>query len=90
MLGREVTDFLQSIAWTPAFPFVLSIGASVQTQPLVSRAKSVEENPLTGLPVGLSIFGTAWSEAKLIGMAFACEQSTKALRPPRYLATLPV
>ncbi len=42
-----------------------------------------------GLPVGLSIFGAAWSEAKLIGIAYAFEQRTKARRAPTYLPTLP-
>lgn len=42
-----------------------------------------------GLPVGLSIFGAAWSEAKLIGIAYAFEQRTKARRAPLYLPTLP-
>lgn len=42
-----------------------------------------------GLPVGLSIFGTAWTEARLIGFAYAFEQRTKARKPPQYAETLP-
>lgn len=37
-----------------------------------------------GLPVGISFFGRAWSEAKLIRIAYAFEQASNARRAPGY------
>ena len=37
-----------------------------------------------GLPVGLSFFGPAWTEAKLLGLAYSYEQATKLRKPPEY------
>ncbi len=39
-----------------------------------------------GLPVGISFFGTAWSEPTLIEMAYSFEQATKARIVPRFRA----
>jgi amidase len=41
-----------------------------------------------GLPVGLSVVGTAFSEPKLIGIAYAYEQASHARRPPHLPADL--
>jgi amidase len=42
-----------------------------------------------GLPVGISFFGRAFSEPKLIVLAFAYEQATKHRRPPSFAAQGP-
>ena len=42
-----------------------------------------------GLPIGVSFFGQAYSEAKLIEIAYAFEQISNHRRPPRYMETLP-
>jgi amidase len=37
-----------------------------------------------GLPLGVCLMGTAWSEATLLGIAFAYEQESRLRRPPTY------
>lgn len=43
-----------------------------------------------GLPVGISFFGRAWSDEKLIRIAHAYEQATRHRRAPKFLATAPL
>jgi amidase len=43
---------------------------------------------LSGLPVGISFFGRAWSEPTLLKVAYAYEQATKRREPPRFVTTL--
>jgi amidase len=40
-----------------------------------------------GLPLGLSIFGRAWSEPTLFRIAYAYEPATKHRRPPTFATT---
>ncbi len=44
---------------------------------------SVPMGFVEGLPVGISFFGTAWSEPTLIQIAYAYEQSTKHRKAPK-------
>jgi amidase len=43
---------------------------------------------VSGLPVGISFFGRAWSEPTLIKLAYSFEQATKARQAPRFLPTI--
>jgi amidase len=65
-----------------------SIGSS--TLPAVSGYPNVTVpmGDVHGLPVGVSFFGAAYSEAKLLRIAYAFEQATKFRAAPKYLATL--
>jgi amidase len=45
---------------------------------------------VTGLPVGVSFIGRAWSEAALLRYAYAFEQASKRRERPRFLTTIAV
>ena len=48
---------------------------------------TVPAGQVSGLPVGLSFFGRAYSEPTLLKLAFAFEQEIRARQPPRFLLT---
>jgi amidase len=43
---------------------------------------------ISGLPVGISFVGGAWSEAKLLALGAAYESGAHARRPPGYIASI--
>jgi amidase len=49
---------------------------------------SVPMGAFMELPVNISIWGRAWSEPRLLGIAFAYEQLTQHRRRPRFIPTL--
>ena len=50
---------------------------------------SVPMGYVAELPIGMSFFGRAWSENKLIALAYSYEQASRHRRPPRFLSTIP-
>jgi amidase len=43
---------------------------------------------VSGLPVGISFYGRAWSESVLLKIAYGFEQASKARKPPNFLPTV--
>jgi len=48
---------------------------------------TVPAGQVFGLPVGLSFFGRAWSEPRLIALAYAFEQATHHRRAPSFVGS---
>jgi amidase len=49
---------------------------------------TVPMGEVSGLPIGITFMGRAWSEPELLGFAYAYEQATHARKPPQYLPTI--
>jgi amidase len=51
---------------------------------------TVPAGEIFGLPVGISLFSGAWSEARLLSLAFAFEQATRHRDPPELAPSAPL
>ena len=73
-------------AWTTDLVNGDHISDSATTLPAVAGYPhlTVPMGLVRGLPVGLSLIGPAWSDARLLAMGFAFEQRAHTRRPPTY------
>jgi amidase len=94
VMTRYRLDALVAPTGNPAWPIDLVNGdhftGSVTTPAAVAGYPhiTVPMGFIQELPVGLSLFGRAWSEPVLLAMAYAYEQATRHWRAPRYLPTV--
>lgn len=94
VMDHHRLDALVAPSGGPAFPTDLVNGdhytgvgsssfAAVAGYPHVT----VPAGEVFGLPIGLSFFGRAWSEPRLIALAYSYEQATHRRRPPAFLSS---
>jgi len=90
ILGTQYLDALIAPTDGPAWKtdFVLGdhfVGGSTTPAAVAGTPSiTVPAGHLRGLPLGLSFFAERWSDAKLLGLAYAFEQILRARVPPRY------
>lgn len=77
------TDLVNGDQWGESSVSSSSLGA-ISGYPAIT----IPMGDLHGLPIGLSFLGLPYTEADLIGFAYALEQSLGAWRPPTFRSTI--
>jgi amidase len=95
VMDKHKLDALAAPTTNPAYPTDWIhgdhyTGGTASTLPAVAGYPhiTVPAGFVFGLPFGISFFGRAWSEHRLIGLAYAFEQATKMRKPPWFLPTV--
>jgi amidase len=94
VMKKHRLDAIVGPTTAPAWPTDLLNGdhftGGVSTPPAVAGYPhiTVPAGFVSGLPVGVSFYGSAWTEPKLIRIAYAYEQATHHRAVPRFLPTL--
>jgi amidase len=95
LLAKDKLDAIVAPTGGPAWPTDLVTGdhflGSAAGLPAVAGYPhiTVPMGAVDSLPIGLSIFGAAWSEEKLIGIAYAYEQLSHLRPTAHFLAHTP-
>jgi len=94
VLKRTRCDLLVGPTGGPAWAIDLvagdHFGGGVSTAPAVAGYPhlTVPAGQVAGLPIGISFFGTAWSEAQLLRAGFAFEQASPQRIRPTFVTSI--
>jgi amidase len=93
LMNEKKLDAIMAPTGSPAWKTDLILGdhfvggssspAAIAGYPAITVPMGFIEN----LPVGVTFFGKAWTEGKLISIAYSYEQGTKDRRAPKYMVT---
>jgi amidase len=93
LMDQHQLDAIVAPTGSPAWPTDLvngdhSAGGSSNAAAVAGYPNiNVPAGMISGLPVGISFFGRAWSEPTLIKIAYSFEQVTRARQAPGFLPT---